>query len=168
MKYLIPIILSIISISSCQNKEYIFYPDLDEEYRRILRLSEDEFKTKLQEEFNGKSDYQNLLEYLKSIAKENGHILKPSKKLQLQINRGNIIRDIWNVDKTINQDGKFIKCISKSKSKFLSEYYSRIRDVGDVSPTVIAEGLINYIELNEKDEYIFPIATINFYLITLN
>jgi len=50
----------------------------------------------------------------------------------------------------------------------LSEYYSRIQNVGDIAPTVIAEALINDIELNGKDEYIFPIATINFYLITLN
>jgi len=112
MKYLIAFIITIISIPSCQDREYIFYPDLDEDYRRILRLSENEFRSKLTEVYKSKDDYQNLIKYLKSLSNTDQQIMKPSKSLQLQIERGPVIRDIWNVDKSINLEGKFVKCIS--------------------------------------------------------
>lgn len=168
MKYLITFIITIISISSCKDNENIFYPDLDEDYRRILRLAENEFRSKLNEKYKSDDDYQNLTQYLESLSNANPQILGPSKNLQIQIKRGPVIRDIWNTDKSVNSNSEFIKCISKSKSRFLSEYYSSLIYGGDMSPYIFAKSLIIEMEKNGKNEYIFPLATINLFLITLN
>lgn len=168
MNNFIKLLIFTIIISSCKDNEYIFYPHLDEDYRRVLRISENEFKTKLRDEYKSRNDYINLKMYLKSIAENGTTILTPSNKLKNHIERGNIIEDIWNEDKTVNTKGKFFKCIKKSKSQFLKDYNDRIENVGDIAPSVIANGMLKYINNNGKNEYIFPIATVNFYLISEN
>lgn len=168
MNNFIKLLAITILVLSCQDNEYIFYPDLDEDYRRVLRISENEFKTKLRDEYKNRSDYVNLKMYLKSVARNNDIILTPSNKLKNHIERGNIIEDIWNEDKTVNTKGKFYKCIRKSKSQFLKDYCDRIEYVGDIAPSVIADGMLKYINDNGKNEYIFPIATVNFYIISEN
>jgi len=168
MNNLFKLLTIAILILSCQDNEYIFYPDLDEDYRRILKISENEFKTNLRNEYENRNDYINLQKYMMSIVEKGSTILEPSNKLKNHIKRGNIVRDIWNDDKTVNLNGKFYNCIKKSKSKFLKEYCDRIENVGDIAPSAIAQGMLKYIDENGKNEYIFPIATVNFYLITLN
>jgi len=165
---ILKLLLAILLIISCRDNEYIFYPDLDEDYRRLLRISENEFKAKLEAEYKGSNHYKNLAKYLQSMSQEDKETLVPSENLKKHIERGTLVSDIWNKDKSFNTKGKFFNCISKSKSEFLKEYCSRIQTDGNLAPTVIAEGILNYIDEHGKDEYIFPIATINFYVITLN
>lgn len=113
-------------LNSCNNNENILFSCLGEDYRRVLKLSEMEFKSKLKAKYKSEKDTRNLVLYLSDFINEDVVVMAPSSHLRSQVDRGSAIRDIWNFDRTPNLKGDFFTCLSTSGTQFLRAYCNRV------------------------------------------
>ncbi|MFC0878884.1 hypothetical protein ACE01N_19985 [Saccharicrinis sp. FJH2] len=151
----------------------------------ILNFFEEQIASQIRNEAPDKLDYfENYLAQLTSAAKSGELILKiPYIKQEEMYNQisDSTFKQIWTFGKywkyqstdtlkylVYNQNGKYIRFLSKlgENDPIVQSYYQTFIDFGDLAPTMIANILMRYKELNLSDVRIRLMIAIHY--LTIN